>query len=86
MRGPCHPALEATTTPFKEISLSRMKDLLLKGLPPEQRGKGALVLLAIVGVLILAKPFNLIPDFLDELPQHTSQSSFNKDIINSNRY
>ena len=80
MRGPCHPALEATTTPFKEISLSRMKDLLVKGLPPEQRGKGALVLLAIVGVLILAKPFNLIPDFLDELPQHTHQSSINKEI------
>ena len=57
-----------------------MKDLLLKGLPPEQRAKGALVLLAIVGVLILAKPFNLIPDFLDELPQHTHQSSINKEI------
>ena len=57
-----------------------MKDLLLKGLPPEQRAKGALVLLAIVGVLILAKPFNLIPDFLDELPQHTYQSSINKEI------
>ncbi|SVC26919.1 uncharacterized protein METZ01_LOCUS279773, partial [marine metagenome] len=27
-----------------------MKELLVKGLPPEQRAKGALVLLAIVGV------------------------------------
>jgi glycine betaine/proline transport system permease protein len=52
-----------------------MKELLLKGLRPEQRFKGLLVVIAVLAVLLIGKTLNLVPDFLDELPQHSSRSS-----------
>ena len=52
-----------------------MKRALLHGLPPGRRLKGYAWLGAIVLVLILVKALEVLPGFLDELPQHLEKSS-----------
>ncbi len=55
-----------------------MRALLRHGLPPEKRFKGYVVLGMIVLALTVGKHFNLVPGFLDELPQHLEKSSIDK--------
>lgn len=52
-----------------------MKKLLLRGLRPEKRVAGCLVLGLVVALLVAGKGFDLMPRFLDELPQHLEKSS-----------
>ncbi len=52
-----------------------MKQLLLHGLPSDKRLKGVLSVLGLVGLFLLLKAFGLLPQFLDELPQHLETSS-----------
>ncbi len=52
-----------------------MKQHLLQGLPSDRRLRGVLVVLGLVGLLLLLKAFGLLPQFLDELPQHLEESS-----------
>ena len=52
-----------------------MKDYLLKGFPPALRIRATLCLIAFVALILFSKQFNLLPSYLDELPQHTETSS-----------
>ena len=52
-----------------------MKELLRRGLRPENRGWGCVALGLLVALLVIGKSFDLMPRFLDELPQHLEKSS-----------
>ena len=45
-----------------------MKDFILNGLAPNQRTKGALILLGIIAIFIVFKLLNFVPHAIDELP------------------
>ena len=55
--------------------MTAMKQILLHGVPIEKRLKGSLIVLGLVAVLLLLKALGLLPQFLDELPQHLEASS-----------
>ena len=63
-----------------------MKELLNKGLSRQRRTQGILVLVALVAVLLLSKYFNLLPEFLDELPLHTEKSSIDVGYLEEASY
>ncbi len=52
-----------------------MRELLRRGLRPEKRMAGCLVLGLVVALLASAKGLDLMPRFADELPQHLETSS-----------
>ena len=52
-----------------------MRELLARGLRPKKRVAGYLVLGLVVALLVAGKGFDLMPRFIDELPQHSEKSS-----------
>jgi glycine betaine/proline transport system permease protein len=58
--------------------MADMGQIMRRGVEPDGRGRAVLILLAGVAGLVILKMLGWLPGFLDELPQHSDESSIDK--------
>lgn len=58
--------------------MADMGQILRRGVAPGGRGRAVLILLAGVAGLVILKMLGWLPGVLDELPQHSNESSIDK--------